>query len=322
MFGSYGASDGINQQFSTHRKSFASFPVCGTANNCYIGRHNNYIINKAMSTIIRRKVFHHDNVVNIDNELKELGLRQLYDAESKSFSYLIWDKETEEAVLIDPVRNQVSRDVIVCTNLKLMYAINTHVHEDHISGAALLKKKIKGLKSVISKASGADADEYIEDGDEIHFGKRHIVAIATPGHTSGCMSFLLDDGKAVITGDTLSLGGVDYNIVQECGGSVWSLCDSIFHKLFHLPDSCVVLPGHDNGTGTHSTIEKVRNELSALCGNTTEDFVDFMDCPSRTPAQVPPKKNICIACNKKDGVEPFYVRCLRDKIKNRWGVFG
>ena len=172
---------------------------------------------------IKRKVVPHVHFISIDNDLKELGLRQLYDEESKSFSYLIWDKETEDAVIIDPVKHQASRDAIVCTNLNLIYAINTHVHEDHISGAAALKSKFKGLKSVVSKASGADADEYIEDGDEIHFGNRYITAIATPGHTSGCMSFVLDDGKAVITGDTLSLGGV-CTVVNECGGSVWALC--------------------------------------------------------------------------------------------------
>ena len=88
-----------------------------------------------------------------NRDLGELGMRQLFDEESKSFSYLIWDKETEEAVLVDPVKGQVSRDILVSTNLHLVYAINTHVHEDRCSGTGLLKKKVKGLKSIISKAS-------------------------------------------------------------------------------------------------------------------------------------------------------------------------
>eukprot|EP01083_Nonionella_stella_P288020 980340_1 len=121
---------------------------------------------------------HHAHTINQD--LEELGMRQLFDEKTNSFSYLIWDKGTEDAVIIDPVRDQVSRDLMVSTNLNLLYAINTHVHEDHMSGTSALKKRVKGLKSVISRSSGADADELIQDGDEIHFDNRHIVALATP----------------------------------------------------------------------------------------------------------------------------------------------
>ena len=171
---------------------------------------------------IIRNEGHHLPQIN-EEGLDELGMRQLFDEESNSFSYLIWDKATEQGVLVDPVSNQTSRDVMVSTNLHLLYAINTHVHEDHISGSSSLKKKIKGLKSVISRESGADADEYIEDGDEIHFGNRHIVALATPGHTSGCMSFVLDDGKVVENGthdELLALGGMYHKLytLQHGGG--------------------------------------------------------------------------------------------------------
>ena len=120
----------------------------------------------------------------------ELGMRQLFDPETCTFTYLLWDKQTEDAILVDPVETQVKRDMLVATNLHLVYGVNTHCHADHISGTKKLKKKLKGFQSIISKASGARADELIEDGDEIHFGNRHVKCIATPGHTEGCFSFL------------------------------------------------------------------------------------------------------------------------------------
>ncbi len=125
---------------------------------------------------------------------------------------------------------------------------------------------MEGLKSVISRASGAQADEYIEDGDELHFGTRHIIAIETPGHTSHDMSFLLDDGKAVITGDTLLVGGCGA-VLEKNGGSAWSLCDSLFHKLFTLPADCVVLPGHEYHGGISSNIGREMLTATTECGN-------------------------------------------------------
>ncbi|KAL7538137.1 hypothetical protein ACHAXR_008317, partial [Thalassiosira sp. AJA248-18] len=237
--------------------------------------------------------------------------------ESNSFSYLIWDKDTEDAVIIDPVRNQVSRDIIASTNLHLLYAINTHVHEDRFSGGTSLKKKIKWLKTVISRPSKAEADQYIDDGDEIHFGNRHIVALATPGHTSGCMSFLLDDGKAVLTGDTLLVDG--YGPVLA-SGSARSFFDSLFHKLLILPDSCIVLPGHDFGGGLHSTIGHERSLIEEQCGN-MEDFVQFVNRKSDNNMTLP-KENMIIASNMKDGATPFNLRSLRTRVKHRWGIFG
>lgn len=271
--------------------------------------------------ILRRKDgHHHHQAPEINQNLGELGMRQLFDEQSNSFSYLIWDKDTEDAVIIDPVQSQVSRDMIVSTNLNLLFAINTHVHEDHISGTSELKKKIKGLKSVISRESGATADEYISDGDEVHFGNRHITALATPGRTSGCMSFLLDDGKAVLTGDTLLVGG--YGAVLS-DGSAFSFCDSLFHKLFILPDSCVVLPGHDFGGGLHSTIGRERALVEEHCGNTMEDFVDFFNSKAAgNNFQLPRDSEIVVACNMKDGAKPFHLHSLRTRVKQRWGIFG
>jgi sulfur dioxygenase len=147
-----------------------------------------------------------------------------------------------------------------------VYVLNTHVHSDHITtGTALIKETSphEHVKSVISKASGAKADIHLEDGDTIHFGSRYITAIATPGHSQGCMCFLLDDEKAVLTGDTLFVHGFGRTDIP--GGDATVLYESITNKVFSLPDECTILPGHENSFfrngKTYSTIgdEKRRN---------------------------------------------------------------
>lgn len=120
------------------------------------------------------------NKLEVSTPTDEIGIRQLFDEDYRTFIYLLWDKHSEDAILVDPVDTQVKRDLLVATTLNLVYAVNTHCHEDHISGTCILKKKVKGLKSVISKASKAKADEVIQHRDEIHFGDRYITALATP----------------------------------------------------------------------------------------------------------------------------------------------
>lgn len=230
---------------------------------------------------------------HITKKLNELGMRQLYDGETRSFSYLIWDKTTEDAIIIDPVRDQASRDLVVCTNLKLVYVVNSLVHEDFITGVSALKKKVKGLKSVISKESGADADHKINDGDEIHFGHRYVVAISTPSQSSGCMSFLLDDNKAIIVNG--------------------------FTKMHKLLDGGVVLPGHDfDDGGSTDTF------VSAFHGKTMDEFVAFLKNtkPKNGGAPCPKKIDAAFECNMKEGANPFNVRSLRSSAKDKWGVFG
>ncbi|KAL7465329.1 hypothetical protein ACHAXS_005655 [Conticribra weissflogii] len=220
-------------------------------------------------------------------------MRQLYDGETRSFSYLIWDKTTEDAIIIDPVRDQVCRDLVVCTNLNLVYVVNSKVHDDFITGVSALKRKVKGLKSVISKESGADADEKINDGDQIHFGHRHIIAIKTPSQSSGCMSFLLDDNKAIIVHG--------------------------FNKMHKLPDGGIVMPGHDfdDGGSTDALVHEFH-------GKTMDDFVSFLKNtkPKKSGASWPKKFDAAFECNMKEGANPFNVRSLRSRAKYKWGVFG
>ncbi|CAM9599152.1 unnamed protein product [Laminaria digitata] len=138
-----------------------------------------------------------------------LMFRQLFEKESSTFTYILGDAETREAIIIDPVAETQIRDADMASEmgLTLKLFLNTHVHADHITGSGGLKKMLPGTQSVLSEASGGQADVKICDGDKIRFGSRYLEARSTPGHTAGCMTFVLDDKSACFTGDALLIRG-------------------------------------------------------------------------------------------------------------------
>src|SRR5436190_2076195 len=143
--------------------------------------------------------------------------RQLFDTQSSTYTYLLADSLTREAVLIDPVFEHAPRDAALIgeLGLKLLYTLETHVHADHVTGGSLLKRRL-GSKLAISKASGAEgADRYLADGDVVNFGKSRLEARATPGHTGGCMSYVLEDRSRAFTGDALLIRGCGRTDFQQ-----------------------------------------------------------------------------------------------------------
>ena len=118
--------------------------------------------------------------------------RQLFDKESSTYTYLLADQETKEAVLIDPVIEHSERDVklIKEMGLTLKYVMNTHVHADHITGTGRLKKLVPGCQSVLSEKSGGKADHLIKEGSTVQFGKQTLEVVETPGHTAGCITYI------------------------------------------------------------------------------------------------------------------------------------
>ncbi|KAG4971672.1 hypothetical protein JHK85_038093 [Glycine max] len=147
----------------------------------------------------------------------KLLFRQLFEKESSTYTYLLADASHPEkpALLIDPVDRTVDRDlsIIEQLGLKLVYAMNTHVHADHVTGTGLIKSKVPSVKSVISKASGATADLYVEPGDKVQIGDLFLEVRATPGHTKGCVTYVTGDApdqpqpRMAFTGDTLLIRG-------------------------------------------------------------------------------------------------------------------
>jgi glyoxylase-like metal-dependent hydrolase (beta-lactamase superfamily II)/rhodanese-related sulfurtransferase len=203
--------------------------------------------------------------------------RQLFDPQSSTYTYLLADSLTREAVLIDPVFEHARRDAALIgeLGLKLLFTLETHVHADHVTGASLLKRRL-GSKIALSKASGAEgADRYLADGDLIAFGMRTLEARATPGHTSGCMSYVLDDRSKAFTGDALLIRGCGRTDFQQ--GSAPLLYRSVRERLFSLPDDCLLYPGHDYRGLTASSVgeEKTYNPRLALTIGEA-DFTGYM----------------------------------------------
>src|SRR6476469_9094906 len=135
--------------------------------------------------------------------------RQLFDPQSATYTYLVADRGSREALLVDPVFEQARRDAALIEELglRLKWTLETHVHADHVTGAWLLRQKL-GSKIAISAASGAEgADRFLVSDEKISFGSRYMEAVATPGHTSGCMTYVLDDRSMAFTGDALLFHG-------------------------------------------------------------------------------------------------------------------
>eukprot|EP00542_Grammatophora_oceanica_P012512 CAMPEP_0194044042 /NCGR_PEP_ID=MMETSP0009_2-20130614/15580_1 /TAXON_ID=210454 /ORGANISM="Grammatophora oceanica, Strain CCMP 410" /LENGTH=237 /DNA_ID=CAMNT_0038688459 /DNA_START=148 /DNA_END=861 /DNA_ORIENTATION=+ len=227
-----------------------------------------------------------------------MGMKQLFDDASSTYTYLLWDQGTKDAVLVDPVDVQVDRDLkeVDALGLKLKYGVNTHAHADHITGTHLLKQKVPDMKSVISKASGAKADIYLETGDKVSFGAHHLTCKATPGHTAGCMSYVSDDEKFVLTGDALLIQGCGRTDFQ--GGSAETLYESVHNQLFTLPDDCVVYPAHDYKERLSSTVgvEKTTNP------RLTKTMPEFVDIMKNLNLSYPKKIDVAVPANMRCGV--------------------
>ncbi|HEY3636735.1 MAG TPA: MBL fold metallo-hydrolase [Rhizomicrobium sp.] len=171
--------------------------------------------------------------------------RQLFDQQSSTYTYLLGDEETREAVLLDPVFEQARRDAALIRELglTLLWTIETHIHADHVTGAWLLKEKLASRIALTGASHAQGADRYLQDGDEIGFGKHSLRAIATPGHTSGCMTYVTEDRSRAFTGDCLLVRGTGRTDFQ--GGDAAEMYRSVRERIFGLPDSCLLYPAHD-----------------------------------------------------------------------------
>ncbi|KAE8680050.1 Persulfide dioxygenase ETHE1 [Hibiscus syriacus] len=191
-----------------------------------------------------------------------LLFRQLFEKDSSTYTYLLADfsHPDKPALLIDPVDKTVDRDLSLVRELglKLIYAMNTHVHADHITGTGLIKGKVPGVKSVISKASGSKADVFVEPGDKISFGNLFLEVRATPGHTAGCVTYVTGDGpdqphpRMAFTGDALLIRGCGRTDFQ--GGSSEQLYKSVHSQIFTLPNESLLYPAHDYKGFTVTTV--------------------------------------------------------------------
>lgn len=208
--------------------------------------------------------------------MTKLIFHQLFEKETSTYTYLLADEITREAVIIDSTIETFERDLKLIHELalKLKYIIDTHVHADHITAAWKLKEAT-GAQIALSESSQVQcADILMTDRQDLHFGSHILTAIATPGHTDSCMSFYTPG--MVFTGDALLIRGTGRTDFQQ--GNPQTLFWSIRKKLFFLPDETLVYPGHDYNGHTSSTIlqEKQFNPRAKL-ENTEEDFVNLLN---------------------------------------------
>ncbi len=203
--------------------------------------------------------------------------RQLFDPSSSTYSYLLGDASTREAVLIDPVYEQHERDAALVRELglRLVFTLDTHCHADHVTGGWRMKAAL-GSKTCLARAYSAEnIDILLDHGSIIRFGGSALHVRATPGHTDGCLSFVTEDESAVFTGDALLVRGAGRTDFQQ--GDASRLFRSIREQLFSLPDTCTVYPGHDYEGRTSSTIGEERVHNPRIGGGAREeDFVGYM----------------------------------------------
>jgi sulfur dioxygenase len=226
--------------------------------------------------------------------------RQLLDRETCTFTYLLADRATGEAILIDPVREQFGRDSQLLSELglKLLYTLETHVHADHVTSSGLFRQKL-GSRSAISSLSGAGcADIQLEDGDELRFGGHRIRARTTPGHTDGCITYVMDDPGVAFTGDTLMIRGCGRTDFQQ--GSPDLLYASVHGKIFSLPGETLIYPGHDYKGRMSSTVaEEIEHNPRLGAGRSLEEFREIM---GNLNLSYPKRIDVAVPANLKCGL--------------------
>lgn len=200
--------------------------------------------------------------------------RQLFDTESSTYTYLIGDEVSRQAVLIDPVLEQVDRDLQLVSelDLTLTHVFDTHVHADHVTASGVLRERTQC--TVVGGVGGAACtDLQARHGDEVRVGQLVFQVLATPGHTDDSVSYLL--GDRVFTGDALLVRGNGRTDFQN--GNAGQLYDSITRVLFSLPDETLVYPAHDYMGRTVTSIAEEKRHNPRLAGKSREEFIHIME---------------------------------------------
>jgi len=201
--------------------------------------------------------------------------RQLFDATSCTYTYLIASRRGGEALIIDPVLDKVDRYLRLLDDLdlKLIKAVDTHIHADHITGLGALRDRTRCI-TVMGERSGVDVVSVrVAEGDRVDIEEISLETIYTPGHTDDSCSFVMDD--RVFTGDTLLIRGTGRTDFQN--GDPAAQYDSLFNKLLKLPDETLVFPAHDYKGDTVSTIAEEKAFNPRLQVSSVEQYVGIMN---------------------------------------------
>ena len=206
-----------------------------------------------------------------------LLFRQLFDAPTGTFTYVLADVLSGEGVLIDPVFEQHERDLSLIRELgiHLVVCLDTHAHADHVTGSWLMRQATGSAIGLAAAARAENVTQPLHHGDRVSFGSRALEVRSTPGHTDGCVSYVLDDHSLAFTGDALLVRGCGRCDFQQ--GDAHTLWTSITEQIFSLPDGCLLYPGHDYTGRTVTSVAEEKAFNARLGGGATErDFVGHM----------------------------------------------
>ncbi|MBP9812253.1 MBL fold metallo-hydrolase [Candidatus Gracilibacteria bacterium] len=231
--------------------------------------------------------------------MNSIIFRQLFDEKTWTYTYIIGDETTREAVIIDPVRDQVERDLRLLSELglSLSYILDTHIHADHITGSGVLREKTGAKIALGEGARVANPDILLADGEIFTVGNMEVRALSTPGHTDGCTSFVI--GDMLFSGDVLFIRKTGRTDFQQ--GPPEKMYHSIKDKMYTLPDTTKVYPGHDYAGHMMSTIGEEKQYNTRIKSDTTlEAFSETMNALHLAP---PKYLDIALPANLKLGLE-------------------
>ena len=201
--------------------------------------------------------------------------KQIFDKKSSTYTYLIASAKGREALIIDPVIENVEEYISLLNelDLKLVKVIDTHIHADHVTGASKLKDITK-CTTIMGDHTPADSVEIkVKDDEYINLDNLKIKAMYTPGHTSDSYSFLMD--KYLFSGDTLLINGTGRTDFQN--GNAKDAYNSIFNRLLKLPDETFLYPAHDYNGEKVSTIGKEKKQNPRLQVNSVDEYIEIMN---------------------------------------------
>jgi len=201
--------------------------------------------------------------------------KQVFDQKSSTYTYIIASAEGREALIIDPVLENVEDYIKLLTelNLKLVKVIDTHIHADHVTGAGKLRDKTQCV-TIMGEHTPTDAVEIkVKDEEIIKVDQLKIKALYTPGHTSDSFSFLMDN--YLFSGDTLLINGTGRTDFQN--GNSKDAYNSLFNRLLKLPDETLVYPAHDYKGEKVSSIGKEKKFNPRLQVNNVEEYIEIMN---------------------------------------------